>query len=170
MKCGSINVTFYFDDDALADQVQQDLQSVFYNETMAQAIIRMPYQYLDEFGSEKRAVFEFDLGDHVAPTEPPTGDVDCQGAWSLWGECSTTCGLGMSSRTFTITQQGAGTGETCEAGNGAVNAMECVRSACEGSAVVDVELSFNGDIDEQDIIDTITTMIDSNGTLDIRNV
>ena len=51
--------------------------------------------------------------------------VDCVGSWGEWGACSTSCGSGKRSRTYTITTQASDGGALCAFQNGEVQEENC---------------------------------------------
>lgn len=71
------------------------------------------------------------LGDCAAP-------VDCVGVYESYGTCSTTCGPGLKSRTFTISQQALNGGTDCD---GSALSAACNVAVCPG--VVDCQGEFS---------------------------
>lgn len=54
---------------------------------------------------------------------------DCVGSWSSYDACSSTCGGGVQTRTYTITSPANG-GASCPASNGQVDKRACSEQAC----------------------------------------
>merc|ERR1719373_708065 len=80
--------------------------------------------------------FELEM-DECEGTEPPTTTtVNCEGTWSDWSICSSSCGDGTSTKTYTIQIEADG-GEECpyndnETQTGPCNLGECPVN-CEGT-------------------------------------
>ncbi|KAF6248359.1 hypothetical protein COO60DRAFT_1691714 [Scenedesmus sp. NREL 46B-D3] len=58
--------------------------------------------------------------------------VNCTGAWSSWGACSTSCGNGTQTSTFSVTSPAVGAG-SCEATHGEIRSRACVTGSCPPS-------------------------------------
>ena len=55
---------------------------------------------------------------------------DCNGEWSEWSECSSSCGHGMKSRTYQITRPKIENGEECPYESGHIEFTSCNDGAC----------------------------------------
>ncbi len=56
--------------------------------------------------------------------------VNCIGSWGSWGSCSTSCGGGTQTQTYTVTTPASGGGTACPSANGATNSQSCNTQAC----------------------------------------
>jgi hypothetical protein len=56
--------------------------------------------------------------------------VDCEGDWTAWGACSTTCGGGATSRTFVVSMPEAHGGAICDIDHLVSEAQACETSPC----------------------------------------
>lgn len=65
--------------------------------------------------------------------------VNCEGSWSDYGECSSKCGAGTQTRTFSITQPAQYYGNQCSHNDGETESQACgpPESDCCDSIVVD---------------------------------
>ena len=66
---------------------------------------------------------------------------DCVGAWGQWDDCSSSCGGGVQTRTYTVITPREGDGEACPEEEGRTqtqpcNAEPCVLSCGDGSTTV----------------------------------
>eukprot|EP00750_Incisomonas_marina_P033282 INCI9727.1.p1 GENE.INCI9727.1~~INCI9727.1.p1 ORF type:complete len:1262 (+),score=171.05 INCI9727.1:222-4007(+) len=70
---------------------------------------------------------EQDVGSCDAGECPTTPEpvVNCQGTWSDWAACTTTCGPGKETRTFTISQRASNGGARCDFDADATTARAC---------------------------------------------
>jgi hypothetical protein len=87
--------------------------------------------------------------------------VDCVGAWSSWGSCSATCGVGQFERTFSVTQAADSGGEACLNQDGDVASEDCFDNACDGEQVVTVDYILS-DYIEKDFIETVVVALINN--------
>ena len=64
------------------------------------------------------------------------GDViDCEGDWQAWGACTESCGGGITTRTFAVTQQPTEEGSACVAADGEVESGSCNNATCPADCV-----------------------------------
>ena len=55
---------------------------------------------------------------------------DCEGSWDEWSTCTKTCGVGTTSRTFTVSDAAANGGASCDHQNGHVSEVSCSTEDC----------------------------------------
>eukprot|EP00750_Incisomonas_marina_P013477 INCI17407.4.p1 GENE.INCI17407.4~~INCI17407.4.p1 ORF type:complete len:1377 (-),score=222.28 INCI17407.4:164-4273(-) len=171
VMCGSINVSLWFEDTTLRDQVHRDIQNEFYNTTSRETMIPFDYLVSDSEGATVPLKFAFEVAAFVEATSTTTPTTrDCVGAWSAWSACSTSCGTGTQSRIFTHVTRASGTGAACSVGDGTVANIECVDQPCEGSSVVTLDLDLSEPVDDEDLYDAIRDMIEDDGTISLDDV
>ena len=56
--------------------------------------------------------------------------VHCVGAWSEWGACSKTCGLGAMQRTFAVSTSAMNGGNGCSFADSGIDSLECNEGNC----------------------------------------
>ena len=66
--------------------------------------------------------------------------VNCVGTWSGYGPCSSTCGSGSQSRTFSVTTAASNGGSACEYSHGSTQIQSCNNPACPGNKITSAKI------------------------------
>lgn len=68
--------------------------------------------------------------DCTTETNIGDNDLDCKGEWSNWSECSSSCGSGISKRTYNIIRESSPGGLECDNKDGIIEEKTCKIKEC----------------------------------------